>query len=949
MVIAQFLYHLAALVAVSVISGFVDQRWKRDTLKGSVTQGLLFGSVAILGMMIPFVAGPGLIFDGRSVILSLCGLFFGPLSVTIAAVMAIAYRIFEGGPGAVMGVSVITASAAIGIIFYYDRIKRNRRASSLYLLGFGIIVHVVMLMLTVTLPRELVLPTLQIIGLPVIITYPVATILIGKILYDQEQNLLSIKKLKESELRWKYALEGAGDGVWDWDIQSGWNYFSPRWKEMIGYEDHEIENNYTEWEKRVHPDDLPKVLKDLDDHLKGKTPVYQTEFRFRRKDGSYMWILDRGKVIERSADGKPLRFIGTHIDIDERKRNERQLEAIADNITGPAARVDRRLQYTFASAWFERAYGMTPDTVIGSTMPAVMGEVNFEKVRYYGDQALQGIKHTFEYELELPGGREIYEITYIPDRDAEHNVIGFFIVGTDITERRRTEEELKESEQRFRSIVEGAPDPIFIQTDLKFAYVNPRALELFDIKDAEELIGQSVFDRFHPDFREKLEQRIHTLNVERKPVNEAMELKCIRLDKSEVWVEIKGEPITYEGKYGALVFVRDIQERKRMEESLRQSEVLMHIAGRLARLGGWRVNLAENQVIWSEEVADIHEMPKGFSPTVEEGLNFYAPAYKKKITEVFKACAQDGVPYEEVLQIITKNGKRVWVRTIGVPLRNEAGEIVSVQGGFQDISEQVRAEEEIKKLNAELEQRIRERTAQLEAANKELEAFAYSVSHDLRAPLRSIDGFSRFLFEDYAECLDDEGKRLLNVIRSNTHKMDQLITDLLALSRVTRSTMDLNRVDMKKLVESIYYEVTNDDVRNMFQVVINSLPDTRGDSILLRQVWQNLLTNAVKYSMKSNTKKIEIGAKKENNRNIYYIKDYGAGFNPKYKHQLFNVFQRLHRTEEFEGTGVGLAIVQRIIHRHGGEVWAESEIDKGATFYFSIPREGNRYGSSNIV
>ena len=245
--------------------------------------------------------------------------------------------------------------------------------------------------------------------------------------------------------------------------------------------------------------------------------------------------------------------------------------------------------------------------------------------------------------------------------------------------------------------------------------------------------------------------------------------------------------------------------------------------------------------------------------------------------------------------------------------------------------------------NAQLYSALRERTAQLEAVNRELEAFSYSVSHDLRAPLRAIDGFSRFLLEDYEEKLDTEGKRLLNVIRSNTQKMDHLISDLLALSRVTRNELIISVIDMRTMADSIYREIVPDSVGGKFHFNVDQIPDAYGDPSFMRQVWYNLLSNAVKYTMPKENCEITVGGYDENEFHVYFIKDNGVGFNPEYTHKLFGVFQRLHKSEEFEGTGVGLAIVQRIVHRHGGTVWAEGKTGEGALFYFSIPRKERKY------
>jgi PAS domain S-box-containing protein len=254
-----------------------------------------------------------------------------------------------------------------------------------------------------------------------------------------------------------------------------------------------------------------------------------------------------------------------------------------------------------------------------------------------------------------------------------------------------------------------------------------------------------------------------------------------------------------------------------------------------------------------------------------------------------------------------------------------------------EMQQRKKAENEIHNLNAELEHRVIERTILLEAANKELEAFAYSVSHDLRAPLRAIDGFSRFMMEDYYIKLDPEGKRLLGLIRSNTLKMDKLITDILALSRVSRGETRVSKVNMTKMAMSMFNEVISSEMKGKINFVIDKLPEAIADSTYIKQVWINLISNAIKFSSFKKKPEIKIGGYTEKEFHVYYVNDNGVGFNQEYAHKLFGVFQRLHKADEFEGSGVGLAIVQRIIHRHGGEVWAEGKENKGATFYFSLP------------
>ena len=244
--------------------------------------------------------------------------------------------------------------------------------------------------------------------------------------------------------------------------------------------------------------------------------------------------------------------------------------------------------------------------------------------------------------------------------------------------------------------------------------------------------------------------------------------------------------------------------------------------------------------------------------------------------------------------------------------------------------------EEIQLFNQKLEQNIIDRTRELEVANKELEAFSYSVSHDLRAPLRSIDGYSRVLIEDYGDKLDDEGQRTLKIIMKNAIRMGQLIDDLLSFSRIGKQNLRKVNLDMDAITVSVATEL-KEQQRREIELSINSMLTIQGDSSMLKQVMTNLVSNALKYSNKREKSVVEIGSYADNGHHVYYVKDNGAGFDMRYYDKLFGVFQRLHSASEFEGTGVGLALVQRIVTKHGGRVWAEGKVDEGATFYFSLP------------
>jgi PAS domain S-box-containing protein len=390
--------------------------------------------------------------------------------------------------------------------------------------------------------------------------------------------------------------------------------------------------------------------------------------------------------------------------------------------------------------------------------------------------------------------------------------------------------------------------------------------------------------------------------------------------------------------------VREGRERQKSAEALerlRQSEERYRKIFDFNPLPMWIVESATLAFLDVNEAAVRHY---GFSHEEFAGLTLMAITADASAGVATAVCqsALDSMPLVRVSRHRTKAGALITVEvyTHEIDFEGRSARLMLIN----DVTEIREAAEKNRRLNAELEQRVSERTARLEEAMKELEAFSYSVSHDLRSPLRGIDGFARALMEDYAGSIDQEGQRLIATIRGETRRMGQLIDDLLAFSRAGRQPLSTAPVDMTELARSAFEALQERSPRPNVVLDLQPLPEATADRALMRQVFSNLLDNALKFTAREAAPRIEVTGFNSCGENIYCIKDNGVGFDPRYAHKLFGVFQRLHRQDEFEGTGVGLALVQRIIERHSGKTWAESKPTTGTRFYFSLPEQPGREG-----
>jgi PAS domain S-box-containing protein len=619
--------------------------------------------------------------------------------------------------------------------------------------------------------------------------------------------------------------------------------------------------------------------------------------------------------------------------LTERKRAAEaaaELAAIVESSDDAIIGKDLQGVITSWNAGAEKMFGYTPSEMIGASIRRLIPLARqTEEAKILGQiKRGESVRHFETVRVRKDGSTVDVSVAVSAIKDRTGKIVGASKVVRDITERKNSEEARRTSEVRYRALFEYAADGIVIANpESYYIDANASACRMLGYTRGE-LVGLHAKDIVTQTEVAHIETALEMIKA-RSAYHREWQFR--RKDGSVFPADVMA---TMMPDGNLLAMVRDITESRRTERALAASELRYRRLFETAKDGILILDATTGMVV---DVNPFLITTLGFSHEQFLSKAVWELGFFKDIwanAEKFAELKDKEYVRYENLPLETSDGQRIEVEFVSNVYLVNGSKVI--QCNIRDVTARRKAQEALRQLNANLEQRVIERTTQLEAANKDLEAFSYSVSHDLRAPLRAISGFSKTVLEDHSAEMDADGLRYLNQVEKSAQQMGQLIDDLLTFSRTGRQAFNVQPVITADIVNAALDDLKAMQENRRVNISVGDLADCEADASLLRQVWLNLLSNALKYTRKCDPAVITIGSRREGETDVFFIQDNGAGFDMKYADKLFGVFQRLHLADDYEGTGVGLALVQRIVQRHGGKVWAEAKLNLGATFHFTL-------------
>jgi PAS domain S-box-containing protein len=766
---------------------------------------------------------------------------------------------------------------------------------------------------------------------------------------DQAKERMAQRALQESELKFRETVKNLDEGYYSCKMDGVLLDHNQAFNRILGFDiakDLKGEKLPDFWQ---NPDDRKVYLQEL------MTRGFIRNYLINAKtNGGEKIVVMANSHLVKDEKGELMRIEGTYTDFTDRKRAEEQLlEALlyARNLIeaslDPLVTISSEGKIMDVNKATEEVTGVGRGKLIGSDFSDYFTEPEKAQAGY---RKVLADRLVIDYPLTLrhTSGKTtdvLYNATVY--RNEKGKIQGVFAAARDITERKRAEEALRNSEAFLNNIIDQSPVPMWISDDKGILIrINKACCSILKITE-QDVIGKYNVIEDNIVQEQGLLSDVRRVFDNGETVRFEIRYNTSKLEgfslesEAEIILDTTIFPIKdYKGKVtNAVIQHMDITDRKRAEEALKISKERLVFATEGAKLGIWNWDTVTGELIWSDKCKELFGIPHDETMSYPRFSDALHPDDRDRTDRAVNDALENHKDYDIEYRSLWPDGSIHWLEAKGRGFYDATGKAVRLEGIVLDIAESKRTEEEIRKLNAELEDRVAKRTTQLEASNKELEAFSYSVSHDLRAPLRHVSGYVELLNKHFQSDLPEKGQHYLNSIADSVRIMGMLIDDLLQFSKTGRMEMHQSDFDMNEVVKEVIESLSKDNPDRKIDWVLGKLASVNGDEAMLRVVWTNLLSNAVKFTCTRKQARIEIGVRKENKELVFFVRDNGVGFDMQYAQKLFGVFQRLHPTEEFEGTGIGLANVHRIILRQGGRTWAEAELDKGAVFYFSIPNK----------